>query len=243
MDQIWLQISSPRGSFSGTAFGPCFGTIFGPKTAPNGTPNGAQGAPKSDPKTIQNSDPKMDPKRSRKGPPEGPQNGPQRAPNRLGRVPWEGAPASGRPPGRSRGPPRPPGAPRDPKMEPKGAPDGLLKAPGDPEMTEKCAEGGPKTKNGPGNPEVCGRLLVRAAPAWDRHHAQPALARARPRGGLPVVLVPGLSDLLRRQLPRRPPGQQGRAGQFSLAEQLGAVGPKAGRDGGNLPTKRRLRNG
>ena len=98
-------------------------------------------------------------------------------------------------------------------------------------MTEKCAEGKPKTKNGPGNPRVRGRLLVRAAPAWDRHRAQPALARARPRGGLPVVL------------PRQPPGQQGGAGQFSLAEQLGAVGPKAGRDGGNLPTKRRLRNG
>ena len=79
----------------------------------------------------------MDPKNSRKGAPKGPQNGPQRVPNRLGRVPWEGAPASGRPPGRSRGPPTPPGAPRDPKMEPKGAPDGLQEGPGDPELGQK----------------------------------------------------------------------------------------------------------
>ena len=92
----------------------------------------------------------MDPKRSRRGPPEGPQNGPQRAPNRLGRVPWEGAPASGRLPGRSRGPPKLPGAPRDPKMDPKGPPNGLRgpqngakeapdriqKSPGDPELAE-----------------------------------------------------------------------------------------------------------
>ncbi len=110
-------------------------------------------------------------------------------------------------------------------------------------MTEERAEGKPKTKNGPGNPKVCGRFLVRAAPAWDWHHVQPPLARARLRGGLLPVLVPGLAGLRRRQLPRQPPGQQGGAGQFSLAEQLGAMGPKAGRDGGNLPAKRRLRNG